>query len=607
MTTNPSLQLFQGLLNDLRARVQRARELPNRVAAGDVNQNSAILWARARTPGSMFFEVSTDPFFNNVQAIISQNVSEPRQPAKVEVKGLNPGTRYFYRATDAAGSSSQGTFKTAAAPGVASGLRFGVTGDWRGELSPYPGIANAVNRNLDFFVAHGDTIYADYASPVVPKRQAETLDDYRKKHREVYKERFGLNSLGQLRSTTSTFATIDDHEVINDFSGGAPISSDPRFGPGSGLINDSALYETGMKVFQEYNPIRDEFYGSSSDSRTSGERKLYRYRTFGKDASLIVLDNRSFRDAPVPEVTNFNDLAQVQAFLAGSFNPNRTMLGKTQLADLKRDLLDAKNQGITWKFVMVPEPIQNLGLAFASDRFDGYAAERSEILNFINQNQIDNVVFVAADIHGTVVNNLTYQTSPTGPQIPTTAFEISTGSLAFDAPFGPTVVDLAAQLNLLPKDQAALYNSLPIPAKEQFMEGLLNSQLRPFGFDPVGLQGSPIRANLLQGGYLATSTYGWTEFEIDRSTQQLKVTTYGIPPYTEAEMNADPNIVKRTPGVVSQFTVDPRPVAATTTPTAPPVPSANFPSVSLGSISVAEPINLAPFPSPVPISTGLPR
>ena len=95
------------------------------------------------------------------------------------------------------------------------------------------------------------------------------------------------------------------------------------------------------------------------------------------------------------------------------------MLGKVQLEDLKNDLLQAKNDGITWKFVMVPEPIQNLGTVGGSDRFEGYAAERTEILQFIDDNNIDNVVFVAANIDGTIVNNLTYQKGLDGEQIPT--------------------------------------------------------------------------------------------------------------------------------------------------------------------------------------------
>lgn len=87
-----------------------------------------------------------------------------------------------------------------------------------------------------------------------------------------------------MRASTSILATIDDHEVINDFSGGVPADSDPRFNTTTGLINDTELYENGLQTFQEYNPLRDEFYGDTEDERTAGERKLYRYNTYGDDA-----------------------------------------------------------------------------------------------------------------------------------------------------------------------------------------------------------------------------------------------------------------------------------------------------------------------------------
>ncbi len=48
--------------------------------------------------------------------------------------------------------------------------------------------------------------------------------------------------------------------------------------------------------------------------------------------------------------------------------------------------------------MLTPEPIQNLGVLIAEDRFEGYAAERTQILKFINDQHIDNVVFVTADI-----------------------------------------------------------------------------------------------------------------------------------------------------------------------------------------------------------------
>jgi Ca2+-binding RTX toxin-like protein len=172
------------------------------------------------------------------------------------------------------------------------------------------------------------------------------------------------------------------------------------------------------------------------------------------------------------------------------------------------------------------------------------------------------------------VNNLTYQTSPFGSQIATNAWEISTGSVAFDAPFGPTVIDLASAAGLLTLEQKAFYNSLPVANdadslsndKDDFIKNLLNDgALTPLGYDPVGLDenlpvaAGKIEATLLQGDYLATHTYGWTEFDIDPLTQILTVTTYGIEPYSEAELLADPTtIIDSVPVIVSQFEVNPQ-------------------------------------------------
>jgi hypothetical protein len=79
-----------------------------------------------------------------------------------------------------------------------------------------------------------------------------------------------------------------------------------------------------------------------------------------------------------------------------------------------------------------------------------------------------------------------------------------------------------------------------------------------FGYDPIGLENSPIDATLLQGEYIAAHTYGWTEFEIAPETGQLIVTTYGVEPYTEADLLANPDpILNAEPFIVSQFQVNP--------------------------------------------------
>ena len=70
---------------------------------------------------------------------------------------------------------------------------------------------------------------------------------------------------------------------------------------------------------------------------------------------------------------------------------------------------------------------------------------------------------MAGDFHGTIVNNLTYQTGPGQAQIATSAFEIVTGPVAFfDGRFGPNVVALAAAFGLITPEQQAFYDALPV-------------------------------------------------------------------------------------------------------------------------------------------------
>ncbi|MGF1459414.1 MAG: alkaline phosphatase D family protein [Leptolyngbyaceae cyanobacterium] len=559
-----------------------ADTLPNGVASGDVTQDSVVLWTRSTAIGDVTFEYSTRADFSTIAGSVVATVTDDTLPVKVEVDGLTAGTDYYYRVTDAAGNTKAGEFETAAAIGEYAGLRFGVAGDWRGELAPYPAIKNADELELDFFVEHGDTIYADFPSPALPEPQAESLADFRIKHSEVYSDRFGSNTWADLRASAAIYATIDDHEVINDFSGGEPIGNDQRLldifpsDDPNALVNDSTLFENGLQAFQEYNPLRDEFYGETGDERTANERKLYRSDTFGADAATFILDTRSFRDQPLvgPDTT---DPADIGRFLTESLVLDRQFLGEPQLADLKADLLAAEANDVTWKFVMVPEPIQELGI-YNVDAFEGYANERNEILQFVEANDIDNVVFVAADIHGTFVNNLTYTETVGGPRIATDVWEITTGSVAFDAPFGQTVVDVATAAGLLSAEERAFYETLPIAPdlddipndKDDFLEQAFQTlTIGPGGYDPIGLdnnltaeqglQGSfEVEATLLQGDYVAAHTYGWTQFDIDPNSQVLTVTTYGIEPYSEADLLADPeSVVNSTPFIVSQFEVVP--------------------------------------------------
>lgn len=515
-----------------------AEPLPTGVAAGDVSQTSATLWAKATSAGNVTFELSRNEGFSSQVVTSERTIGNANVPIHQNVSGLVAGARYYYRVTDATGRRSQGTFVTPHANGY-RGLRFGVSGDWRNPQAPFVATSNIDSRNLDFFVALGDTSYTDRASPAGPP--ATTLEGFRIKHAEQLTAKSGINAMVEIRQSTAVLAMIDDHEVRDDFAGNAPISSDPRFagtGAPTDPINRSTLYRDGLQAFQEYMPIERRIVSGAVDPSVNGLPDLYRSQRYGKDAQVIVTDARSFRDTPIDP-----NLSPEQT-LAAAFTPGRTILGQHQLGRVKADLMAAQKDGVTWKFVMVPEPVQNLGPVNARDRFEGYAAERSELLGFIGKNNIKNVVFVSADIHGTVMNNLTYQeinsSNPAlsflGPQIKVKALEITTGPGAYNIPFGPTVVKIARSQGLISQGEVDFYNSLPIAPdkdnlpndKDDFVRLILEQQLASVGYSPVGLEDSGISYDLMSGDWVMAHLFGWTEFEIDAATQNLLVTTWGL-------------------------------------------------------------------------------
>lgn len=114
---------------------------PNGVASGDTTQTKTTLWARSSVSGDVTFEVS-DPSGATV-ATQTVTVANPDQPVAVDLGGLTSDTAYTYRVTGPDNATTTGTFVTAAPLGAHTGLRFGVSGDWRGELAPFVAVENA--------------------------------------------------------------------------------------------------------------------------------------------------------------------------------------------------------------------------------------------------------------------------------------------------------------------------------------------------------------------------------------------------------------------------------------------------------------------------------
>lgn len=543
---------------------------PNRVATGDTTPTSTVFLTRSSAPGTVSLEYANNLNFINPLGILYTTVTDITEPVKLSANNLTPNTQYFYRFTNAEAGSSVGSFRTPATLETQQGLRFGATADGQGELMPYISLNNVPERNLDFFVPLGNTISADTISPDLPEvQQAVTSLDFRTKYNEMVSPRLDLNPWANLQASTTVYGTWNDRNLITGFAGGeipALSSQQLFFGTEGQFINNTAQFNLGLQAWKEYNPIGNQVYGETGDPRTANQEKLYRYQQFGNDGALFVLDARSFRDAPLPQVPDPALDSQINQFLASAFDPNRTLLGKAQLEDLKINLLDSQNAGINWKFIFSTVPIQNLGLYDSANRWEGYAAERRDLLQFIDQNNIENVVFVSGSTGGTIVNELTYQLNFDQPQITTDAIEITVGPIGYQLDLGETFIPGTwgseimnfSSIDTISQDAKDIYANLDTTSgKDQLVQNILNNQLNQFGYDPIGLDETKVNAELIKGSYFAVHNFGWTEFIVDPQTQKLQVNVYGIDPYTQTDIQSIPaDIINRQPEIISQFVIN---------------------------------------------------
>lgn len=399
------------------------------VASGDVTATGAILWTRIDRDTNVKVEVWTNPQLQGMKAF--QKTVPHTSPShdftvKVDATGLTPGTTYYYRFkhddADGASFSPVGTFRTAPDPSVPADLRFTFSGDADGTRSP--GGVPAFNQfeTLDaarleggaFFVFDGDTIYSD--SRFRSGGPATTLAEYHATHRESR----GYANLRALLASTSVYATMDDHEVVNDF--------DAQTG-------DPVRFAAGRQAFLDYYPIRET--GLLHDATCAGD-PLYRTFRWGRDVEVFLLDERSCRSATAAAVCHGDLAPTLPGFVRTSFglpaapppgclsavtDPGRTLLGPVQKAQFTADLAASTAR---WKVVVSQEPVQQFHV-LPYDRYEGYAAERTELLTFIRQHGIAGVQFLSTDIHATLLNQVAIDRFAAPAPV---AMELVTGPIA---------------------------------------------------------------------------------------------------------------------------------------------------------------------------------
>ncbi|AMW09933.1 alkaline phosphatase [Streptomyces qaidamensis] len=423
--------------------VEQAPAFLHGVASGDPLPDGVLLWTRVTPvpeaiPGSgagpdteVSWTVAEDKAFTTVVAKGSTTATAASDhTVKADIRGLKPGTDYWFRFS--AGGTDSPTARTRTAPAhdaAVAGLRFGVVScaNWEaGWFSPYRHLA--ARGDLDAWLHLGDYIYeygtGEYGTrgkvvrPHAPAHEIVTLADYRTRHAR-YKTDPDLQAL---HATAPVVAIWDDHEFANDaWTGGAENHTEGAEGTWS------ARQAAAKQAYFEWMPVRPAIAGTT-----------YRRLRFGKLADLSLLDLRSFRSQQVKVGNGEVD------------DPNRTLTGRAQLDWLKTGLASSDT---TWRLVgnsvMISpfaigslsadllKPLAKLlglpqeGLALNTDQWDGYTDDRREILAHLRANAIRNTVFLTGDIHMAWANDVPVDAG-TYPLSPSAATEFVVTSVTSD-------------------------------------------------------------------------------------------------------------------------------------------------------------------------------
>ena len=229
--------------------------------SGDVTSEGAIVWLRAEPGSQVTIQYSKDPSLANAVALDPVPVGAAcDDTVKVEIKGLDPHTMYYYRAVLGGKKPGPiGRFLTAPKRDADDAVRFCFSGDTRQSYQPFQ-IMDAIRENQpDFFIHLGDTIYADRNGT------ARLLPEFWAKYRGNRADPAGQ----RLFSNTSAYIIWDDHEVANDYEGFHPLAA------------------IGRKAFFDYWPVRRN--GAEPD-------RLYRSYRWGRALELFLLDARQYRN-----------------------------------------------------------------------------------------------------------------------------------------------------------------------------------------------------------------------------------------------------------------------------------------------------------------------
>ncbi|MEN9868468.1 MAG: hypothetical protein RL748_4058 [Pseudomonadota bacterium] len=421
------------------------------VASGDPKAASMVFWTRCvRTSNapddiSLVLEVSTSNTFASLAASVNLVASSTYDyTVRAKVTGLTANTVYYYRFVATGDISPIGQSKTAPLDTAnPAEVRFAwmTCQDW--SVNHWAAMEMLAAENLDFVVHLGDYIYetvgaafqSGAAEPAHTKItlpngvagrdgaiSASSLEDYRTLYRTYRSD----SRLQEIHRRFPMIAIWDDHEFSDDcWQDHQTYTNENK--------QQTNRRRDATQAWAEYMPI--DFGDVSFDLGKAGFQniRIYRDFRFGSLMHLVMTDERLYRDDHLvtesaiaqllgSDPVNGNDFTGTRYFVpqpllqayerqaTAALQRTPSILGTTQTDWWKQTM---KSSTATWKVwgnevtlcnMMIdlrgraPSPYDQLFVVNA-DTFDGYPSHRAELMNYVKNQNISNLVAITGDLH----------------------------------------------------------------------------------------------------------------------------------------------------------------------------------------------------------------
>jgi alkaline phosphatase D len=409
-----------------------AATVTNAIVVGGVTHNAARFWIRLDDTSSVQCQLSLSPTFTSV--ILSsqeQATQEKNFAAIVRAEGLQPNTRYYYRAlVNGVPHARIGSFTTFPLPGTPSTFTFAFGScQQSGPFLPSPNPRGQVYReviraNPRFFLQIGDWGYPD-TTDRIPTDSNFFSYDYRRVQLSYLEKAVLRYPMDTLLLNTPVDYVYDDHDYMNNNASATTASFSVASRPNI-YGTDFIAREIGAQPQGRINAIRGYKENFPTYPLANESRGIYHKFTYG-NVDIFMLDLRSQRSP------NQHSLRRGQTRWEFSPPAGHSILGResapgTGQSQLQWFLNELQTSQATWKFIASSVPFNNaqtLGILagmllqdsliavpgmtervspiFAAmelaDKWCGFPEDVRAVLDHIRNNNIRNIIVLSGDQH----------------------------------------------------------------------------------------------------------------------------------------------------------------------------------------------------------------